>query len=120
MRPAEHLGRRRRAVLEGLSFVRCCGGVLAVAYVIAFVEPVRAQEAPQVVAVATVEPARLEYTTAPGCPDEASFHHAVALFMDKGVDPFDEDAAALLRVTLKKVRGGYRASSRRSRPRASR
>ncbi len=50
---------------------------------------------------------RLEYRSAPGCLDEDSFRNAVAIFF-RGADPFDEDAADLLRVTLKKTPGGYR------------
>jgi hypothetical protein len=95
--------------LKGLSFGRLWGWVLAVAFVAAFVGPVRAQDAPQIVGIATVEPARLEYTAAPGCHDEETFHDAVASFM-KGADPFDENAAVVLRVTFKKVRGGYRGT----------
>jgi hypothetical protein len=70
----------------------------------------RAQDAAPVVLVATVEPARLSYTAAPGCFDEETFHHAVASFMDKGRDPFDASSPVVLRVTFKKVRGGYRGS----------
>lgn len=63
-----------------------------------------------IVAVATVEPARLSYTAAPGCFDEETFHHAVASFMDKGRDPFDASSPVVLRVRFQKVRGGYRGS----------
>lgn len=55
-----------------------------------------AQDEAPVVAVATVEPARLSYTAAPGCFDEETFHHAVASFMDKGRDPFDASAPVVL------------------------
>jgi len=72
--------------------------------------PARAQDAAPVVLVESVIPTRLEYTAAPGCYDAEAFHHAVASFMDKGRDPFDASAPVVLRVTFKKVRGGYRGS----------
>jgi len=70
--------------------------------------PARAQDAAPVVLVESVIPTRLEYTAAPGCYDEEAFHHAVASFMDKGRDPFDASAPVVLRVTFRKIRGGYR------------
>ena len=78
--------------------------------VLATAAPARAQDAAPVVLVESVIPTRLEYTAAPGCFDEETFHHAVASFMDKGRDPFDASAPVVLRVTFKKVRGGYRGS----------
>ena len=72
--------------------------------------PARAQDAAPVVLVESVIPTRLEYTAAPGCFDAETFHHAVASFMEKGRDPFDASAPVVLRVTFKKVRGGYRGS----------
>lgn len=53
---------------------------------------------------------RLEYSAAPGCPDEETFHHAVASFVEGGVDPFDASSPDLLRVTFAKVAGGYRGT----------
>jgi hypothetical protein len=53
---------------------------------------------------------RLDYTSTPGCPDEETFHHAVASFIAGGTDPFNPDSPDVLRVTFKKVRGGYRGT----------
>ena len=78
--------------------------------VLSIAAPARAQDAAPVVLVESVIPTRLEYTAAPGCYDAEAFHHAVASFMDKGRDPFDASAPVVLRVTFKKVPGGYRGS----------
>jgi len=52
---------------------------------------------------------RLEYSTAPGCPDEETFHHAVASYLE-GADPFDPSSPHVLRVAFTKIRGGYRGA----------
>lgn len=67
-----------------------------------------AQEAPAPTLTKPWGP-RLEYHTAPGCPDEETFRHTVAIFFE-GVDPFDVDAAEVVRVTLQKIPGGYRGT----------
>ncbi|MBK8254936.1 MAG: hypothetical protein IPK82_20050 [Polyangiaceae bacterium] len=72
-----------------------------------------AQDVSRDTLVPTVVPLRLEYTQAPGCHDEETFHHAVASFMDKGADPFVATSASVLRVTFRKVPGGYRGALQR-------
>jgi len=51
---------------------------------------------------------RLVFSTPPGCGDEATFRHMVALFFDE--DPFDPNAAGVVRVTFTKIPGGYRGA----------
>lgn len=73
---------------------------------------VRAQQASAAPAPAPMRAwgPRLEYVAAAGCFDEETFHHAVASYIEKGADPFDPGSADVLRVTFRKVRGGYRGS----------
>ncbi len=52
---------------------------------------------------------RLLYTTTAGCHDEETFRNAIAIFF-RGSDPFDEKSVDLLRVTFRKVKGGYRGT----------
>ena len=101
-RKGPRLGYRRRPLQR-------CVLMLSLA-VLSAAATARAQDAAPVVLVESVIPTRLEYTAAPGCFDEETFHHAVASFMEKGRDPFDASAPVVLRVTFKKVRGGYRGS----------
>ncbi len=97
---------------RGWRSARVVALILAVA-VLSAVPKGRAQSSAQLVTPEGASPKpwgpRLEYRSAPGCLDEDSFRNAVAIFF-RGADPFDEDAADLLRVTFKKTPGGYRGT----------
>ena len=67
----------------------------------------RAQEAPADTQPRKPWGPRLEFRTVPGCPGEEHFRNKVAIFF-QGSDPFDEDAPDTVRVSLAKVRGGFR------------
>ncbi len=105
-------GRRRLVLSRGWRPERVVALLLAVAVVSAAAKG-RAQSSAPAAESESTSPKpwgpRLEYRTAPGCLDEESFRHAVAIFF-KGADPFDEDAADVVRVTFKKTAGGYRGT----------
>lgn len=71
--------------------------------------PGHAQEPPPATTLTKPWGPRPEYHTAPGCPDEETFRHTVAIFFE-GVDPFNVAAAELVRVTLQRIPGGYRGT----------
>jgi len=84
------------------------GTLLVALAVLAVAWPARAQDATAVPA-RRKGPPRLVFSTPPGCGNEATFRHTLALFLD-AADPFDPNAPDVVRVTFTKIPGGYRGA----------